>query len=450
MKQSLPLQAFIDLAPFRALHVWVIGLGMALLMADGFDTQSIGLVAPVIAAEWHVSPSAFGLVFGAGLTGGLIGAPLFGCLADRIGRKPTITAMVVLFAVATLLTPLATSAAMLTALRFVTGLGLGGALPTIVTLVSEFTPTRMRTNVVAFVFAGFPLGSVIGSLISSQLIPMLGWRSVFFFGGGVPLLVLPLFLLRVPESPRFLATHGREGAAAAILVRLRGDALWNGVVEASEEARASVRALFSAGRRESTIRIWLTLFCSLMVTVFLVSWMPMLARQAGITLGGAILGVSVLNLGGVLGSVVVGRLADRFGLSKVVGLSYLAGACAITLLGLSGRSEALLLSMAFATGIMTVGAQMCAVAMASALYPTELRATGVGWAIGVGRIGSVLGPVIGGFLIAADMPQPLLFLIAGGVSLGAALASIGIKFGPRTTRRAETANFFRFVIGRTE
>ena len=190
-------------------------------MIDGFDTQCVAFVAPEIANSWHVAPSEFGSVFGAGLFGGMLGAMALGLAGDRFGRKPVLMFSVALFAICSLLTPFATSVSNLAALRFVTGLGLGGALPTAISLTSEYTPARLRATVVALMFCGFPLGAVIGGIAMAKLIPILGWTSAFYGGGAIPLLLLPLVAGWVPESIRFLALKGNTTAILSILDRMK-------------------------------------------------------------------------------------------------------------------------------------------------------------------------------------------------------------------------------------
>jgi AAHS family 4-hydroxybenzoate transporter-like MFS transporter len=426
-ERSLDLEAIIDSRSLSRFQIAIIVLCALVAMIDGFDTQSIAFVAPEIARAWHVNAAQFGPVFGAGLFGGLIGAMIFGFAGDRFGRKPTLLCAVLLFAAGSLLTPLADSIPSLFGYRFVTGLGLGGALPGIISITSEYAPQRARATIVGLMFCGFPLGAVIGGIASSKLIPAFGWTSVFLAGGIIPLLVLPLFLWFVPESIRFLAMRRQSGAIAKVLERMGSAAEWNGQFALGKvEAHSPVSSLFTEGRALGTFLLWATIFLSLLLTYFLINWIPIVARQAGFDIESAVRAVALLNLGAILGCALLGRLADRYGPAVVIGLAYAFGAAAIALLGQAGQSAALLLTIAFAAGFLSIGAQMCAVALCASFYDTYSRATGVGASMGVGRIGAIVGPVIGGMLLAAGVGAPVLFIVAGLTSFGAALAVLSM------------------------
>jgi AAHS family 4-hydroxybenzoate transporter-like MFS transporter len=420
---KLDLESIVDSSRLSGFQIVIIALCALVAMIDGFDTQSIAFVAPEITTTWRVQPSAFGPVFGAGLFGGLIGAMIFGVAGDRFGRKPTLLIAVLLFAAGSLVTPFAESINGLIAFRFITGLGLGGALPSIISITSEYAPKRLRATIVAMMFCGFPLGAVVGGIASAKLIPAFGWTSVFFAGGAIPLLVLPLFMTFVPESVRFLAIRKDSAAIAKILARMKMAALWNGeLTTASSEARSPISSLFTGGRALGTVLLWTAFFLSLLLTYFLINWIPIVARQTGLGIESAVLAVAMLNLGAIVGCVLLGRLVDWYGPAVVIGSAYALGAAAIALIGQAGQSTALLLTITFAAGFFSIGAQMCTVALCAGFYETFLRATGVGSAMGIGRIGAIAGPVLGGMLIGAGVAAPILFVVAGITSLGAAAA----------------------------
>jgi AAHS family 4-hydroxybenzoate transporter-like MFS transporter len=428
MSERADLDTVIDSAKLGPFQICVIALCALVAMIDGFDTQVIGLVAPAIAADWGVNPALFGPVFGVGLFGGMMGAFGLGQGGDRWGRKPILIAAILVFALGSLATPWVNTVQELLIVRLITGFGLGGALPIIISITSEFSPKRYRTNIVAMMFCGFPLGSAIGGIISAQLIPAFGWKSVFYVGGVFPLVLLPVIIALVPESVRFLAVKGKTAGVERLFRKMGCQVAWDGVaVRTSAASAPSVGNLFTGGRAGRTVLIWLTLFLSLLLTVFLVSWMPLLARQSGLGLKTAVLAVTALNLGGIVGGFVIGRLCDRLSSAKPIAAAYALGAAAIALIGLTGQSSQLMLAAAFVAGLFTVGAQMSAIALSSHLYETSLRSTGVGWAFGVGRIGAVIGPVAGGILIGAHLPIPMLFVIAGLVAVGAALAVFFIR-----------------------
>jgi AAHS family 4-hydroxybenzoate transporter-like MFS transporter len=433
------LDRALDSTKITAFQSTIIGLCALMAMIDGMDTQAIGLVAPAIAADWHVPAPAFGPVFGSSLFSGLIGALVVGQAGDRFGRKPVLLFSVLVLALGSLATPLTHSVSGLLIVRLVTGFGLGGALPIIISITSEFSPQRLRLNIVALMYCGFPFGSVLGGVLAAQLIPRFGWASIFYIGGVVPFILLPAFALIMPESISFLAANGKRDRVEALSKRLGLQAGDLTVVDANPQARASIRRLFAEGRAIGTLFLWTTLFLSLLLTVFLVNWMPLVTHHAGLGIKSAVLGVAALNLGGIIGCFLIGWISRRFSSIVPIAVAYALGGAAVALIGLVVQSGQMLLAVSFVAGILTVGSQMCAVALSASYYESALRSTGVGWALGIGRIGAIIGPVIGGVLIARHVSTPALFLIAGAVSLGASAAVFGIA---RITRRRNPSQFF--------
>jgi AAHS family 4-hydroxybenzoate transporter-like MFS transporter len=329
----------------------------------------------------------------------MIGAFLLGQAADRFGRKAVLGAAIVLFALSSLATPLTHTLRALLGIRLVTGFGLGGAIPIIIAITSEAAPRPLRLNIVSLMYCGFPLGAMGGSLAAARMIPTLGWPSVFYLGGAIPLLLLPLVALLVPATRKTV----RPPVAAT-------------------SPRSTVAALFTDGRATGTLLLWTALFLSLLLTVFLVNWMPLVTQEAGLGMSTAVLGVGALSLGGIVGTFLIGWACKRARSVLPIAISYALGALAVCAIGLAARSSTLLLGTAFIAGLLTVGSQMCTIALSASFYESELRATGVGWAFGIGRIGAVVGPVLGGILIGYGISTPALFLTAGPVALGAALA----------------------------
>jgi MFS transporter, AAHS family, 4-hydroxybenzoate transporter len=429
----------LDSTKITAFQSAIIGLCALTAMIDGMDTQAIGLVAPAIASDWHVPAAAFGPVFGSSLFSGLIGALVAGQAGDRFGRRPVLISCIFLFTLGSLATPLTHSISGLLIVRLVTGFGLGGALPIIISITSEFSPKRLRLNIVALMYCGFPFGSVLGGVLAAQLIPRFGWPIIFYIGGVVPSILLPTVALIVPESISFLAANGKRDKVEALSKRLGLQIDDLTVNQSYPQARATVRRLFVEDRAIGTLLLWTTLFLSLLLTVFLVSWMPLVTHNAGLGIKSAVLGVAALNLGGIVGCFFIGWISKRFGSIVPIAVAYALGGAAVGLIGFVVQSGQILLTVAFVAGILTVGSQMCAVALCASFYESALRSTGVGWALGFGRIGAVIGPVIGGVLIAQHVATPILFLIAGAVSLGASASVFGIA---RITRRRNPAQFF--------
>jgi MFS transporter, AAHS family, 4-hydroxybenzoate transporter len=425
--QKLAIEPLIDASCVGRFQATVIVLCALVAMADGFDTQAIAFVAPEIATAWGIAPSAFGMTFGAGLLGGLVGAMIFGMAGDRVGRKPTLLVAVCLFAVSTLVTPLVENISQLNAVRFITGLGLGGAVPSFIALTSEYAPKRFRVTIVGVMFCGFPLGAVLGGATAAKLIPAFGWQSVFIAGGLFPLLILPLFMALVPESVRFLAIKRDKAAILRVLARMKLAESWDGSMDAPKgEDQTPVARLFTNGKAAGTVLIWATLFLSLLMTYFLINWIPMVARQSGLSIQASVIAVVMLNFGAIAGCLFVGRLVDRYGPVAPISTAFALGSFAIAAISYAGSSSAMLFALTFVTGFMSIGAQMCTVALCASFYDTAERATGVGWSIGVGRVGAIVGPVLGGVLLAAGAGVPILFLIVGLTSLGAALSVLAL------------------------
>ena len=396
-------------------------------LVDGFDTQVIALAAPSIATEWSVAPSAFAGVFASGLVGALFGAVIFGIGADRFGRKPSLIVAILLFGTVSLLTPYCANLRELSLVRLITGIGLGGALPGVIAVTSEFATPRRRAAVVSLMFCGFPLGAVMGGVIAALVIPAHGWTPLFYIGGIVPLLLLPAFAAFVPESIRFLLIRGEKKKVDAIVRKMRAAPIQ---IEAGVDQQAAshsespwklLRGVFGSGRALGSGILTVTFMLSLMLSYFLVNWLPLLSRQAGAGARYAVLGVAALNLGAIAGCLIIGRLIDRNGPILPITLAYTIGGGVIALIGISGSSGVLLLGACFLAGAFSIGAQMCIVGLAATFYETSVRATGVGWLMGTGRIGAILGPIFGGLLISYAVPAASLFLVAGGVSFCAAV-----------------------------
>jgi AAHS family 4-hydroxybenzoate transporter-like MFS transporter len=419
-------------------------------MLDGFDTQIIALAAPDIVVDWKIAPVSFAGVFASGLLGALVGALVFGAAADKIGRKPSLLVAIALFGLVSLLTPSVASIRELTMVRFFTGIGLGGALPGVIAVTSEFAPRRRRAAIVSLMFCGFPLGAVVGGVVAALMVPAYGWKVLFYIGGVVPLLLLPVLAAVVPESIRFLSMRGKKDKLDAVLRRMQVSQSW--LEESLDEDAQSdgeikwglLKGLFGEGKALGTVILTGTFLLSLLLSYFLVNWLPLLSRQAGVGARYAVLGVAALNLGAIAGCLAIGRLTNHEGPVLPIGLAYTIGGGAIALIGLSANSGALLLSMCFCAGALSIGAQMCIVGLAATFYETSVRATGVGWLLGTGRIGAILGPIFGGILISHGVAAPSLFLIAGGVSFCAALGVFLLgAYGFRDHLRPHTEGFLK-------
>lgn len=407
----------VDRAGLSGLQKGAILLCGLVAILDGFDTQAIAFVAPVIAAQWQLSPSSFGLTFGAGLLGLTIGALVFGPVADVIGRKRVIIASTVWFGVCALATVQAESMTQLAVYRLLTGIGLGGAMPNIIALTAEYSPGRNRATLVTLMFCGFPLGAVLGGAISAPLIGAFGWQSVFVIGGVLPLLLAVVLGRALPESIRYLVGSGAETRrVAAIVSRIdpahRYDDRDRYVVPEERLAGVPVKHLFLDGRATGTLLLWVVFFANLLVLYFLINWLPSVLRAAGLPIERAIIATVVLNAGGIVGGLALGRLVDRRGPFVILFASYCLAALSVAAIGAAGTSMSAIVASVFVAGFFVIGTQFCMNALAASAYPTSVRATGVGYALGVGRIGSVLGPVIGGMLLSLGWGTSALFAAA--------------------------------------
>jgi AAHS family 4-hydroxybenzoate transporter-like MFS transporter len=420
----------IDGARFGPFQFRIAALCALIAGLDGFDTQAIAYVAPSIGEAWGLDKAAFGPIFGSGLLGLTIGAFLLSPIADRVGRKAVILFCTSVFGLFALLTARAANMEQLLAYRLLTGIGLGGAMPNLIAITNEYAPSRLKATLVTVMFCGFPLGSTIGGAISAPLIARFGWEAVFVLGGVLPVILLPVLWLALPESARFLAMRqDAEARLGPILTRI-DPSLAPSIFIAQVRGEAPDRTrqhfpvieLFHEGRGRTTVLLWLAFFMNLLVMYFLVNWLPSLLRGLGLPLSIAIISTAVLNLGGVVGAIVLGRLIDKREPALILGLAYAASALFIVMVAYAGANVALLLAGAALAGFGVVGGQIGLNAVAASTYPTAVRATGVGWALGVGRIGSIVGPVAGGALLALGWTSQQLILTAVIPALIAAVA----------------------------
>jgi len=434
----------VDNAPFSALHWRAFALCMACLVMDGFDVQVLGYTAPSIIREWGIANAALGPVFAAANFGVLLGALLISMLADRIGRRPVIVAGALLVGVLTILTARATSVPQLLVLRFLTGIGLGTVVSNASSLVGEYASKRMRATMIMFSGVGFTGGAAFGGFIAAALIPSYGWQAVFYFGGFVPLVIGIAMLVALPESLQFMALRGKSPERLAHWLNqvdpsLRASAGDRFVALEENKAGVPIIHLFHEGRAVATILFWVVNFMNLLNLYSLASWLPTVVRDAGYSGQTAVLVGTVLQVGGTLGTLGLAWLVARAGFVRIMSAIFAIGAIAVALIGQPALSLGLLYLIVFIAGWCVVGSQPALNALSGAYYPTYIRSTGVGAGLGVGRIGAIVGPVIGGMFLAAHWTTRDIFLAASIPAAVSALAMFSLRFvvGTRLGRASD-------------
>jgi benzoate transport len=399
--------AFCDELTFNRFHWTLLLLGGLTLIFDGYDSQILSYVMPHVIREWHLSPVVAGSVVSYGMIGLMIGTAGLGMLADRIGRKIPLILGLVTFSVFNGGLFWVHSFRTFCILRFLAGIGMGGALTLNITLASEFAPAKVRARMVGIMFVGFMLGPAIAGTCSMLFIPSYGWRIVLFFA-LLPLIIIPFLFYFLPESVRYLAQKGRYDKAISVLRRMERAARVAPIEWTKEsfalpaiERKASVKQLFTSKLAIMTILVWLTYFFSFFVGYSFLTWLPTLLHKAGFSLVRSYAYAVVNNFAGVLGSIFLGMAADRFGRKWGLASAYVVVAFVTWLFGLAAGIPAVLYILALATGFFGGGVQSAQHAASGETYPTFMRSTGVGWALTMGRFGAICGPLFGGFLQSA-------------------------------------------------
>ena len=422
--RKIDVHGIIDDARFNGFHWSIMGLCALLLIFDGYDLFIYGVVLPVIMDEWGLTPLEAGALGSYALFGMMFGALVFGTLADRIGRKKGITICFLLFSCATVANGFASSPTEFGVYRFLAGLGCGGLMPNVVALMNEYAPKKLRSTLVAVMFSGYSLGGMCSAGLGIFLLPRFGWE-VMFFAAVVPLLLLPVILLYLPESVGFLVRQGRSQEARALLKRVQpelqipADAELH-MVDTSGQ-KNSVLDLFRGGRLLGTLSIWVAFFCCLLMVYALGSWLPKLMANAGYSLGSSLSFLLALNFGGMFGAILGGWLGDRFDLGKVVVAFFVVSVASISLLGIKTPMPVLYTLITIA-GATVIGTQILLYAAAAQFYGLSIRSTGLGWASGIGRNGAIVGPLLGGALLGINLPLQMNFIAFAIPGVIAALA----------------------------
>jgi AAHS family 4-hydroxybenzoate transporter-like MFS transporter len=414
---TINVSEVIDHSRLGAVQLTVVVLCATSLLMDGFDVQTIGYVGPALTRDLNVASAALAPVFAAGLFGILLGSLLFSVLADKVGRRPVLIGATFYYAVLSLATAFAQTLDQLVVIRFVAGLGLGAIMPNAVSLVSEYSPRRSRATLMMIVANGFTIGAAFGGFVSAWLIPSFGWRSVFVFGGAVPLAVAVAMWAWLPESLPLMVSRGKTHRRMGEWLRRVDPSLAVGpgtTFVAREQPKGGflVAQLFQDGRAAATVLLWIIYFMNLVNLYALSAWLPTVVRDSGYSAQTAVWVGTMLQVGGVLGTFALGWLIDRFGFIAVLGVTLSIGCVGIALIGQQGLTFAFLVVTVFVAGWCVIGGQSAVNALAGTYYPTHLRSTGIGWGLGIGRVGAIVGPLMAGEFIRRQWSAQDIFLAA--------------------------------------
>ena len=424
---ALTVDEIIDQQPLSRFQVTTIVLCGLVMLLDGFDTQCIGFLAPSISETFAVPLKAFTPVFAGGLIGFMTASMIMGPVADRWGRKWPVVVSTLMFATFATLTGRATSFNEIVIFRVLTGLGLGGAMPNAVALTTEYAPKRLQRVFVATLFCGMPLGAILASSASIVMIPAWGWRSVFYLGGILPLVVALVLTKALPESVQYLAVRGGNPGKIAKIMAHMAPGLASVpdsslISPAKKREGLPVKYLFTEGRASGTILLWVPFFMNLLIIYFIVSWLPSLLHQVAMPVSAGFWAMWMFSLGGIFGSLAQGQLMNRCGAYVVMVMEFLVSTVLIGSLVFAAGSFSIIMAVTFVLGFTVQGAQGGLNGLAAGFYPTAMRSTGVGWALGIGRVGSIVGPVLGGVMLSLDWSPQQIFLAGAIPALIAAVA----------------------------
>lgn len=435
---AVDIKQWIDERPVSAFQWMILLLCFLIVTFDGLDAAIMGFIAPAVIQDWNISRAAFGPIMAAAMVGLAAGALISGPWSDRLGRRRVLLWSVAGFGLFSLLCAFARTPTELAALRFLTGLGLGAAMPNCTTLLSEYIPQRLRGLLITLMFMGFGLGSASGGFVSAWMVPQFGWHAVLMLGGVLPLLLLPILYFLLPESVDLMINRGFARQRIMAVLRRMGGQFADDVqfVTAPSpvqmKSTSKVSQLFTPRYRARTLSLWCTYFMGLVVIYLLTGWMPTLIKDAGVSLERAAIVTAMFQFGGLIGIVLVGAAMDRVNPKAVIALAYIGGALCIFALGFVEVGTTALGVLVFAAGFCINGAQTGLNAFAPGQYPTDFRATGVSWMLGIGRFGGILASFSGGALLSLGLPMHVVFAVLGVPAL---LAAIAIMAGPKAAAK---------------
>ena len=444
-EDQININTLVDEATFTPFHWGVLLWCLLIIIFDGYDLVIYGVALPLLMQEWGLTTVQAGMLASTALFGMMFGAMSFGTLSDKLGRKKTIMICVAIFSGFTFCGAFASSPVEFGILRFLAGLGIGGVMPNVVALMTEYAPKRIRSTLVAIMFSGYAIGGMASALLGAWLVVDYGWKIMFYIA-GLPILLLPFIWKFLPESLMFLTKKGETSKIQQVVAKITPNqnvhSSTNFVLnEATEGDEAPLKALFQQGRTASTFMFWIAFFMCLLMVYALGSWLPKLMIQAGYSLGASMIFLFSLNIGGMIGAIGGGVLADKFHLKPVVTIMFIVGALSLVLLGFNSPAYVLYTLIAIA-GAATIGSQILLYTFVAQYYPTALRSTGMGWASGIGRIGAIVGPVLTGALLGFELPHQMNFLAIAipGVIAALAIFLVNLKSSVEGSVTSNTAN----------
>jgi AAHS family 4-hydroxybenzoate transporter-like MFS transporter len=410
-----------------ALQLRVAVLCALVQMCDGYDLNSVAWAVPSLIHEWHLPPSTFAIAFLWSSIGIMVGALSAGPIGDRFGRRPLLLGSLTLFGIASLLSAVVGSLSVLSLLRFFTGVGIGGGFSGAAALSGDYAPQRLRATMIMATFTGAPIGGFVGGQIVALLLAQWGWRMIFVLGGIFPLALVPVLVLWLPESPRFLATKKKLSPRnATLLQRLDIASAQSDAIEVAWENPISM--LFGQGYALQTVLLWIIFFCSLLNLFLFAYWMPTVLNLIGISPAQAVSMASLRDLGAIFAVLYLGLAIDRIGPERALAIHYAAGAVFIAMIALFALPNFVLCVVIFLAGMTIIGSQTGVNGACGKLYPARMRTSGIGWALGIGRLGAIVAPVLGGYLLAVGLRPTRIFLVACLFALIAAAATALLVF----------------------
>ena len=414
--ENVDIGSVVDKAKFTSFHFNVVAWCLLIILFDGYDLAINGVVLPLLMQEWGLSAVQAGMLASTALAGMMFGAMFFGSLDDKIGRKKVIMICIVLFSGLTFAGGFASNPTEFAILRFFAGLGIGGVMPNLVALTSEYAPQKMRSTLVTTMFSGYAVGGVMAALLGSWFTPNFGWQIMFFIA-GIPLFLLPLIWKFLPESLAFIVKENKQEEARRIACRLAPDLSVNEKMiftlpKVDIPEAANVASLFRRGRTTNTLLFWLAFFTCLLTMYALSSWLPKLMMAAGYSMDNSLMFMMVMNIGAVVGIIGGGILADRFHLKPVLMCLGMLGGIVMSLMGFQSN-QFLLYILVFLAGAASIGSQMLLYSYVAQYYPLAIRSTGIGWSSAIGRMGAIVGPILIGSLLGMSLPAYINFIVVG-------------------------------------